>query len=78
MGFQADLLLTSTDIILITKYFMENLLRKITESDVAQPIRKFSYISRGYVSNTGTGVIIKLKDKYYLSCLYHSFLDINN
>jgi hypothetical protein len=41
MGFQADLILTSTDIILITKYFMENLLRKITESDVAQPIRKF-------------------------------------
>jgi hypothetical protein len=78
MGFQADLILTSTDIILITKYFMENLLRKITESDVAQPIRKFSYISSGYVSNTGTGVIIKLKDKYYLSCLYHSFLDKNN
>lgn len=57
---------------------MEKLAIRITESNVGQSIRKLSYILNGYICNTGTGVIIKFKNKYYLSCLFHSLSDENN
>ena len=57
---------------------MEQIAKQIIESEVGQSIRRLLYISHDYFSNAGTGIIIKLNNKYYLSCLYHSFSDRNN
>lgn len=57
---------------------MEELVPKITQSNYFNSVRKLMNITDGFLSNNGTGIIIKFGNKFYLLCLYHSFSDDKN